>query len=87
MLLHIMLADADHVCQVSIQAVCKDIQEAENMIFKVESISGPVDTTVNAIGYANTALAQLDTFNSTYLQPLSTFNKVVMGIANVRFSD
>ena len=63
------------------------IQEAENKISKVESIYGPVDTTINTIGYANTALTQLDTFSSTYLQPLSTFNKAVMGIANVRPSN
>jgi len=37
----------------------------------------------NAIEPANTAMAQLDTINATYLQPLSTFNAVVTGIANV----
>ena len=82
-----MLADADRVCQVPIQVFSKDIQEAENKISKVESIYGPVDTTINTIGYANTALTQLDTTSRTYLQPLSTFNKAVMGIANVRPSN
>ena len=46
-----------------------------------------VDTTINTIGYANTVLTQLDTFSSTSLQPLSTFNKAVMSIANVRPSN
>ena len=54
-----------------------------NKISNVESVSGPVETTVNTIEVANTTMTQLDTFNSTYLQPLSTFNAIVMGIANV----
>ena len=42
---------------------------------------------MNAFGSANTAMAQLDTISSTYLQPLHIFNTVVTGIADVRLSN
>ena len=61
----------------------KVIRDAEEKISTIKSISGPMETAVNAIMPANTAMAQLDTFNATYLQPLSAFNAVVTGIANV----
>ena len=52
----------------------------------IKCISGRVETSVNAIGSANTTMTQLDTINSTYLQPLHIFNAVVTGIADVRVS-
>ena len=64
-----------------------DIQEPVGKISSTKPISGPVGTTVNAIEDANTAMIQLDTIISTYLQPLSTFNTVVIGIANVCHSN
>ena len=76
-------ADAYRFHQLPVQAIGNDIQEAVNKISNVEPISGPVETTVNSIEVANIAMTQLDTINSTYLQPLSTFNAVVIGIANV----
>ena len=73
--------------QVPTQAITVDIQDAEDNVSNVKLIPGPVDTVVNKIGYANTAMAQLDTITSTYLQPLSNFNAVVAGIGNVRPSN
>ena len=64
-----------------------DIQEPVGKISSAKPISGPVETTVNAIEVANTAMVQLDTIIGTYLQPLSTFNTVVIGIANVCHSN
>ena len=69
------------------QAIRNDIQEVVNKISNVGSISGRVETTVNSIEAANIAMTQLDTINNTYLQPLSTFNTVVIGIANVCLSN
>ena len=77
--------DAHRFCQVPTQAIVKDIQDAEENISGVKSVPGPVVSTVNAVGSANAAMSQLDTINSTYLQPLSAFNAVVTGIADVRF--
>ena len=76
--------DAHRFCQVPTQAIVKDIQDAEENISSVKSVPGPVVSTANAVGSANAAMSQLDTINSTYLQPLSAFNAVVTGIANVR---
>ena len=76
--------DTHGFCQVPTQAIVKDIQDAEKKISNVKSVPGPVETTVNAVGSANAAMSQLDTINSTYLQPLSVFNAIVTGIANVR---
>ena len=70
--------------QLSTQVIVKDIQVAEQSISHVKSISGPAESTVIAIGSANTAVGQIDSISSTYLQPLSIFNAVVTGIANVR---
>ena len=61
----------------------KVIRKAEEEISTVKSIPGPVETAVNAVAPANTAMAQLDTFTTTYLQPLRAFNTVITGIANV----
>ena len=61
----------------------KVIRKAEEDISTVKSIPGPMETAVNAIAPANTAMAKLDTFAATYLQPLRAFNSVVTGIANV----
>ena len=72
--------------QLSIQVIVKDIHDAEQNISNIKPISGTAEITANAIGSANTAMGQLDSINSTYLQPLSTFNAVVTGIANVRLS-
>ena len=60
----------------------KVIRKAEE-ISTVKSIPGPVETAVNTVAPANTTMAQLDTFTTTYLQPLKAFNTVVTGIANV----
>ena len=76
-------ADAYRFHQLPVQAIRNNIQEAVDKISNVEPISGPVETTVNSIEVANTAMTRLDTINNTYLQPLSTFNAVVVGIGNV----
>ena len=76
--------NAHGFCQVPTQAIVKDIQDAEKNIYNDNSVPGPVETTVNAVGYANAAISQLDTINSTCVQTLSAFNAVVSGIANVR---
>ena len=70
--------------QIPTQDIVKDIQDAEKNISNVGSISGRAETAVIAIGSANTAMGQIDFIDSTYLQPLSVFNAVVTGIANVR---
>ena len=69
--------------QVPTEDIVMDIQDAEHSVSNVEPIPGPVETIVNTIGYANTAMNRLDTIASTYLQPLSNFNAVVTGIGNV----
>ena len=74
--------DAHGFCQVPTQAIVKDIQDGKKNILK--SVPGPVASAVNVVESANTAMSQLDNINSTYLQPLSAFNAVVTGIANVR---
>ena len=73
--------------QVPSQDIVMDIQDAEDNASNVKAIPGPVETIVNTIGYANTAMSQLDTITSTYLQPLNNFNAVVTGIGNVRPSE
>ena len=73
--------------QIPTQVIVKDIQNAEQSISHVKSISGAAESTVIAIGSANTAMVQIDSISSTYLQPLSIFNVVVTGIANVRLSN
>ena len=72
--------------QIPTQVIVKDIQNAEQSISHVKSISGAAESTVIAIGSANTTMVQIGSISSTYLQPLSIFNVVVSGIANVRFS-
>ena len=69
--------------QVPTEDIDMDIQDAEHNVSNVKPIPGPVGTIVNTIGYANTAMNQLDTIASTYLQPLSNFNAVVTSIGNV----
>ena len=71
------------VRQVLPEDIVVDIQDAEDNAPNVKPILGPVETAVNTIGYANTAMIQLDTITSTYLQPLSNFNAVATGIGNV----
>ena len=73
--------------QLSTQVIVKDIQDAEQNISNIEPISGTAESTVIAIGSANTAMVQIDSISSTYLQPLSIFNAVVTGIANVRLAN
>ena len=66
-----------------IGTVFKDIQNAEKNISNVKSIPGPAKTAVDAVNIANTTMTQSDIISSVYLQPLSTFNKVVNSIANI----
>ena len=70
-------ANAHRSRQIPTQVIVKDIENAGQNVPNVEFISGSAETTV---------VGQLDSINSTYLQPLSIFNAVVTGIANVRFS-
>ena len=77
-------APMPRIAQVPTQDIVMDIQNAEYDVSNVEPIPGPVETIVNTIGCANTAMNRLDTIASTYLQPLSNFNAVVTGIGNVR---
>lgn len=67
-----------------VQIVVKDIQHAQESISTLKPISGPMQTTVDAIGSVKTVAAQVDTISSTYLEPLRVFNTIVTGIANVR---
>ena len=78
---------AHGLCQIPTQDIAKDIQGAEKNTSNIKCIPGPAETTVIAIGSANTAMGQLDSINSTYLQPLRIFNAVVTNIANVRSSN
>ena len=80
-------ADAHGFGQVPIQAIVNDIKDAEKNMSNVKSISRPAETTANVITSANTAMNQFDTISDTYLQPLSAFNAVVTGIANVCLSN
>ena len=61
------------------------IKDAEKKLSDINSIPGAAQTGVNAIDHANTAMIVVDTINTTYLQPLKTFNTVVNTIANVSF--
>ncbi|KAL4072384.1 WD40-repeat-containing domain protein [Scleroderma yunnanense] len=65
-----------------VQPALKGIQDADKILTD-KSIPGPVQAVANAIGVANTAMTQLDTIRTTYLQPLGVFNTVVNGIANI----
>ena len=69
--------------QVPTQDIIMDIQNADNNVPNVKPIPGSVETAVNTITYANTAIIQLDTITSTYFQPFRTFNTVVT-ISDVR---
>ncbi|KAL4078818.1 hypothetical protein V8B97DRAFT_2067943 [Scleroderma yunnanense] len=60
-----------------------DIQDADEKLLTIKSIPATAETTVKAIGLADTAMIQLDTINTTYLRPLSIFNTVASGIANI----
>ena len=73
--------------QLSTQVIVKDIHDAEQNISNIKPITGTAESTVIAIGSANTAMVQIDSISSTYLQPLSIFNAVVAGIANVRLAN
>ena len=79
-------AVAHGFCQIPTQGIETNIQGAEKNTSNIKCIPGPAKTTVIAIGSANTAMSQLDSINSTYLQPLRIFNAVVTSIANVRSS-
>ena len=68
-----------------IGTVFKDIRNAEKNILNVKSIPDPAKTAVDVVNIANTTMTQLDIISSVYLQPLSTFNKIVNGIANICF--
>ncbi|KAL4065873.1 hypothetical protein J3A83DRAFT_326127 [Scleroderma citrinum] len=65
------------------QTAVKDIEDAEKKISTIKTIPGPVGSAVNAIGFADTAMTHLNTTNATYLRPISAFNAVVSGIANI----
>ena len=80
-------ADTSGSHQVRESVIVKDIRDAQEKISVVKSIPGPVQTTVNVFAPANTAMAQLDIINATYLQPLRAFNAVVTGLANVCLPD
>ena len=73
--------------QIPSQDIANDIKGAEQNMSNVKSIYSPAEITANAIISANTAMGQFDTITSTYLQPLSTFNAVVTGVADVRLSN
>ena len=66
-----------------VKNVLEDIQDAEKRNLTVKTIPGPVETAVDGVSIANTGMTQLDTISSVYLQPLSTFAKVVTGIGKV----
>ena len=66
-----------------IKNVLEDIQDAEKKNLTVKTIPGPAETAVGAIDVTDTAISQLNTFSGVYLQPLSTFGKIVTGIGKV----
>ena len=66
-----------------IKNVLEDIQDAEKKNLTVNIIPGPAKTAVDGVDIANTGMSQLDTISSVYLQPLTTFAKVVTGIGKV----
>ena len=70
-----------------LETVCKDIQDADKKMSTVRSLSGPTETAVNTIDFANAAMTHLDTISDVYLRPFRTFNMVVDGIANVCLPD
>ena len=63
--------------------VFKDIQNTEKNISNAKFIPCSAETAVDAVDIADTTMTQLDPINSVYLQPLSTFNKVVNGTASI----
>ena len=80
---HICIADAYRFYCVPgtiqlVPTVLGDIQGAD-----MNTIAGPAETTVNAIGLVDSAMTQLDTINTGYRQTLSAFNAVVNGITRV----
>ncbi|KAL4065981.1 hypothetical protein J3A83DRAFT_4375256 [Scleroderma citrinum] len=60
-----------------------DVHDADKRMLSIKSIPGPVKYTVKVAGLADTAMMHLNTINATFLQPPTTFNKVVHGIVNV----
>ncbi|KAL4061854.1 hypothetical protein V8B97DRAFT_586408 [Scleroderma yunnanense] len=66
-----------------IQTGVNDMYDAEKKTLTIESIPRPAEYAVTAAGLADTAMTHLNTINATSLQPLTTFNKLVHGIANV----
>ncbi|KAL4078980.1 WD40-repeat-containing domain protein [Scleroderma yunnanense] len=70
-------------CAAITSMVAGEVQKAENKISTVKSIPGMTETVTNAISVANTAMIGLGTIDKIYLQPLSTFNTFVNGIANI----
>ena len=65
-----------------IKNVLENIQHAEKKNLTVKTIPGLAEAAIGAVDIANTGMSQLDTF-SVYLQPLSTFSKVINGIGKV----
>ena len=62
------------------QAIAKDIRDAEKIRSNVKAISPPAEAIVNVIKPANIVVEQLD---DTNLQFVRNFNAVVSAIANV----
>ena len=80
-------ADVHGLPQAPIQAIVNDIPDAKFIRSNERCISGlRGTTTVLASESTTAAMSQLDTYASTYFQPLSIFNVIVTGIVNVRSS-
>ena len=66
-----------------IKNALEDIQVAEKKNLIIKTTPGLVQTVVNVVDIANTGMTELYTISNVYLQPLSTFAKVVTGIRKV----
>lgn len=62
-----------------------EIDAAQNELHETASVTRVTQHAVELVAGINTAVFQIDTISSTYLQPLKTFKTVVSAIIEVRF--
>ncbi|KAG6331660.1 hypothetical protein ID866_7427 [Astraeus odoratus] len=61
----------------------KALEDAKRGIQQVQNVPGMVTKYTDAVGTANNVMLQIDTFNTTYLQPLQTFSMVANTLSGV----
>ena len=59
------------------------IDVSQNELDSARLVPPVAQHAVELVGGINTAVSQIDTISSTYLQPLKTFDTIVSTIANV----